>query len=81
MKCILCLFDTKNPIIIDNQVYCIQCNDINNFAADINYNKILETKVIIEQLKTTNNNCIKCPKCKKYFSTKKCNCGYKNMFM
>jgi hypothetical protein len=79
MKCVLCLFDTKEPVIVDEKVYCIQCNDINNFANDINKDRIIETKVL--QPKTTNVNYIKCPKCKNKFSTNNCICGYKNPFI
>jgi hypothetical protein len=79
MKCVLCLFDTKEPVIVDEKVYCIQCNDINNFANDIKKDRIIKTKVL--QPKTTNENYIKCPKCKNKFSTKKCICGYKNPFI
>lgn len=82
MKCIVCLFDTKEPIIINNQVYCQQCNDINDFANDIKKEKIVEIKIIeTKVIKTQHNNYIKCPKCKKKFATKKCSCGYTNLFI
>jgi hypothetical protein len=80
MICSICsLIITKdNSIITDNKVFCIQCNDINDFAKDIEKDKIiLEKKEEIIEKKEIKN-FIKCPKCKNKFSTKKCNCGYIN---
>ena len=90
MKCILCSINLSSDeaIINDDQIFCIQCNDVNDFAKDIKKEKketikIKEMKLLgaistmpDKALKTENY--IKCPKCKNKFSTKICNCGYKN---
>lgn len=82
MECIICSFilPIDKIIFINGQIFCIQCNDINDFAKDIEENKIIIEKEeeIIEKKEI--KNFIKCPKCKNKFSTKTCNCGYKNIF-
>jgi hypothetical protein len=80
MKCSICslIIDQDKVITINNNIFCIQCNDINTFAESINEEIIIKTPIIDNNLKQKIENYIKCPKCKNKFSTKKCVCGYIN---
>lgn len=73
--------NTKNIAIVSNNgiIKCLPCYEISDLLSDDKpFIRKEETKQVINNKPVSNQQQINCPKCKKKFSGKMCDCGFKN---